>query len=804
MSDANFQIKIGVETQLAQLKAMEAQFEKQIVQLRTLGTGGADALKKVETNLSLVRSALVQTDSASGAMGAKSGMAFKGVGQAVGQAGYQMQDFAVQVAGGQSALTAFAQQGSQLLGIFGPTGIIAGAVLAVGVLAVKILDLGANTESTTKKFKTQAEAIEALLKANRALRDINDPTGPKQSASEDVATANLEYQKQLRVVSDLEKKLQSAKATKAEAESGKFAGDGVSSYQQSEAGQAIIDSLNKKLEEARQNAVNLLPALKEAQAIDQKIDKDLQSAKDANADMARSDEERLNYMRGQQQAAEALGQTESVEYVQRAGKIMALEKQLSDEQFKNVGKLAREQINLQINVEDSQRKQIQNAEKLAKAEAEKLATMRADQVLADAIAASKLAIAQIEADRLLDDVAKNEKIIPLLEAQNVAIQKRIDLLKIENGIDSNPVSVQLRQGKVEKLTEQQGDNAVTIGKATPLGMGGSIAAASTSYMSQVGTVADQVGRAWSKVGQGMSNSLGTAFSDMILKATSFKDAMAGFGNAILQSMVQAMAAMAADFIIQHTVMAAVRSIFHAEDVAKTTLATGAKVAIHTGGEVAQTSATAAGAATRTGIGLWETITHGLHVAWRTATHIAGEIAKTAATIFGAGVRIGSIIAESIANVWNAAIGALSAMASIPWVGPILAVAAMGAMLGVGFAAVSNIGKFAEGGPVSGAGTGTSDSIPAWLSNGEYVMPAAETAKYRPLLDSMRAGTLNPGQLVSTGSGGAASPVQAGGSTQINIGLIGYMSPQQWAESQEGQAHILDIVARNIHTITGTG
>ncbi len=48
------------------------------------------------------------------------------------QVGYQVQDFAVQVQGGTSALVALGQQGSQLLGIFGPTGAIAGMILAIG------------------------------------------------------------------------------------------------------------------------------------------------------------------------------------------------------------------------------------------------------------------------------------------------------------------------------------------------------------------------------------------------------------------------------------------------------------------------------------------------------------------------------------------------------------------------------------------------------------------------------------------------------------------------------------------------
>lgn len=47
--------------------------------------------------------------------------------------------------------------------------------------------------------------------------------------------------------------------------------------------------------------------------------------------------------------------------------------------------------------------------------------------------------------------------------------------------------------------------------------------------------------------------------------------------------------------------------------------------------------------------------------------------------------------------------------------------------------------FAHGGPVYGPGGPRDDRIPAWLSNGEYVMPADKTRRYRPLLDAMRAG-----------------------------------------------------------------
>ena len=54
---------------------------------------------------------------------------------------------------------------------------------------------------------------------------------------------------------------------------------------------------------------------------------------------------------------------------------------------------------------------------------------------------------------------------------------------------------------------------------------------------------------------------------------------------------------------------------------------------------------------------------------------------------------------------------------------------------------------ATGGYIQGPGTGTSDSIPAWLSNGEFVMNAQATAKYLPLLKQMNENKFARGGLV---------------------------------------------------------
>ena len=61
-------------------------------------------------------------------------------------------------------------------------------------------------------------------------------------------------------------------------------------------------------------------------------------------------------------------------------------------------------------------------------------------------------------------------------------------------------------------------------------------------------------------------------------------------------------------------------------------------------------------------------------------------------------------------------------------------------------------KLATGGPVSGSGTGTSDSIPALLSNGEFVMNAKSSKMFRPVLEAMNARKFGKGGAVSDEEG----------------------------------------------------
>jgi len=79
-----------------------------------------------------------------------------------------------------------------------------------------------------------------------------------------------------------------------------------------------------------------------------------------------------------------------------------------------------------------------------------------------------------------------------------------------------------------------------------------------------------------------------------------------------------------------------------------------------------------------------------------------------------------------------------------------------------FSAGGSVGHFATGGSISGPGTGTSDSIPAMLSDGEYVVNAASTKKYGSLLES-----INSGRMSHYASGGAVGSVPAGGGASVS-------------------------------------
>jgi hypothetical protein len=122
--------------------------------------------------------------------------------------------------------------------------------------------------------------------------------------------------------------------------------------------------------------------------------------------------------------------------------------------------------------------------------------------------------------------------------------------------------------------------------------------------------------------------------------------------------------------------------------------------------------------------------------------------------------------------------------------------------------------FAGGGEVKGPGTGTSDSIPAMLSNNEFVVRASQAQKFKPLLHAINQGRIGKyaaGGLVKAlpSSGVIATPSMAtidsnkmtggkSGDTIIHLGITGDVSRQTRKEVVKMLPEITQGVNANNH------
>lgn len=171
-------------------------------QLEQMGAAGETALKRLDA-------AAARTAGGGGALpqvtqeATKAGGAFGNMGHMVQQAGYQVGDFAVQVQGGTSALTALSQQGSQFLGMFGPAGAVAGVVLTIGTIAASFLTTknnAAEAESAADKaFKTMQAGAEGTARSLREVNALFLTAGQRAAAAANAQGAQMRGQYQTRL-----------------------------------------------------------------------------------------------------------------------------------------------------------------------------------------------------------------------------------------------------------------------------------------------------------------------------------------------------------------------------------------------------------------------------------------------------------------------------------------------------------------------------------------------------------------------------------------------------------------------------
>lgn len=159
---------------------------------------------------------------------------------------------------------------------------------------------------------------------------------------------------------------------------------------------------------------------------------------------------------------------------------------------------------------------------------------------------------------------------------------------------------------------------------------------------------------------------------------------------------------------------------------------------------------------------------------------------------------------------QAGAGAAASQASIPIAGPALAIAAMAAMVAAVMALLGGIKKFAAGGFVTGPGTATSDSIPARLSAGEYVVRAAAVRRvgvaFLDALNDLSAPPVWDGWRLAFAAGGLVPQVQvqpAAPQVSQAVRIVNAIDPgvtHDHLQTPAGERVILNIIGRNARAV----
>jgi hypothetical protein len=200
--------------------------------------------------------------------------------------------------------------------------------------------------------------------------------------------------------------------------------------------------------------------------------------------------------------------------------------------------------------------------------------------------------------------------------------------------------------------------------------------------------------------------------------------------------------------------------------------------------------------------LGETIFHGLLVAIRTGAHIVGEIAMTAATIANTLIRRIAAFMEAQPYIFLAAVKAASAVADIPYVGPILAPIAAATT----FAALEALAVFKEGGFT---GAGPSDEVAGVVHRGEFVVPAERVNQVGlGFFEAIRSGRFSAASINAVSAPHASDFQQGpGGSviqhkTELSLATFGgEADAKRWAEGQDGETWFLNMMNRHAYRYT---
>jgi hypothetical protein len=156
------------------------------------------------------------------------------------QAGFQVGDFAVQLANGTNQMQAFGQQAPQLLQIFGPIGSLVGAGVAVFAAFSVVMEKSAVSSKDLTNAMSELKNMSKDLSAQMDMLNFNVETEAEATALKSILALRIEIaQKQMALNSDVAK-------SRADASKSELITEMSALKAQIAAQQAILDEINKK------------------------------------------------------------------------------------------------------------------------------------------------------------------------------------------------------------------------------------------------------------------------------------------------------------------------------------------------------------------------------------------------------------------------------------------------------------------------------------------------------------------------------------------------------------------------------
>jgi hypothetical protein len=409
----------------------------------------------------------------------------------------------------------------------------------------------------------------------------------------------------------------------------------------------------------------------------------------------------------------------------------------------------------------------------------------------------------LEQDPTQTENEKKAKLLGMLKEEHDLLEKNIALYqRLVADSSLNPEAKIAANKQLQDLQQRSAENTqsqITVGGRGNFGF---------EFQRSLKESIDAMGTFAGNIADTIKNTIGTAVSSVasgiagwVVGTKRWSDALREIGTGVLttltQGFIESLEKMVVSWIQTHVLMKVVSALFRTGETTANTAHQATQVGIHTAGETTKTGVTLGQSIARGAIRLAETVFHGIQVAIRTAAHIAGEIAATAASLAQSAIRMGAIIVEAIWWLIKAAFQGASAVADIPYVGPILAIAAIAAILGVGAAAIA--GAFKEGGFT---GSGSDDDVAGVVHANEYVFsaPAVRSIGVENL-DALHNGR----SLAAAPAGPAARRGGRAGDRPVEIHVNNFsdMSAVNKHIRQNTDAHhaIVEVMRNNWHLIS---